>query len=319
MNDASVSAITLSQGRRKRSVSSLARQTLCELFQRLEVGTLTIQEGDETLVFGQDTNPDSPQGIIRIHNPLAYAEVLTEGSIGSGESYIRGHWSSPELVDVIRVFTANMRVLASMDTGKSLLSFVALKIAHAFNRNTRTGSRRNIAAHYDLGNDFFKLFLDSSLMYSAAIFPDAGASLEIAAVHKLEVICQQLQLDSSDHLLEIGTGWGGMAVHAATNYGCRVTTTTLSREQYDYTRERVAAAGLQDRITVLCEDYRDLQGSFDKLVSIEMIEAVGHRFYQNYFNKCASLLKPDGLMVIQAITMADQRYEPISLPAARPW
>ncbi|MCB2069151.1 MAG: class I SAM-dependent methyltransferase, partial [Ottowia sp.] len=173
----------------------------------------------------------------------------------------------------------------------------------------RTGSRKNIAAHYDLGNDFFKLFLDPTMMYSSALFPSADASLEEASVAKLDELCRQLELRSEDHLLEIGTGWGGMAIHAARHYGCRVTTTTISREQYQYACEQVQQAGLQDRVTVLCEDYRNLTGRYDKLVSIEMIEAVGHAFYSDYFQRCSALLKPEGKMVIQAITIADQRYD----------
>jgi cyclopropane-fatty-acyl-phospholipid synthase len=185
---------------------------------------------------------------------------------------------------------------------------LGLKLSHALKRNTRDGARKNISAHYDLGNDFFRLFLDPTMMYSAALFPTDKTTLEEASIAKLEELCQQLELTSGDHLLEIGTGWGGMAIHAARKYGCRVTTTTISREQYEYACARVREEGLQDRVTVLCEDYRNLRGSFDKLVSIEMIEAVGHDFYSSYFQRCSQLLKPEGKMVIQAITIADQRY-----------
>lgn len=170
-------------------------------------------------------------------------------------------------------------------------------------------SRANIAAHYDLGNAMFETFLDPTMMYSSAVFPRPEASLEEASRHKLDRICQQLELKPSDHLLEIGTGWGGMAIHAAKHYGCRVTTTTISKEQFEYAQARVAAEGLQDRVILLLEDYRDLTGEYDKLVSIEMIEAVGHTYYDSYFRQCARLLKPQGLMLLQAITMADQRYE----------
>jgi cyclopropane-fatty-acyl-phospholipid synthase len=185
---------------------------------------------------------------------------------------------------------------------------LGLKLAHRFNRNTHDGSRKNISAHYDLGNDFFRLFLDPTMMYSSALFAGQRATLEDASIAKLDEICRQLELEADDHLLEIGTGWGGMAIHAARNYGCRVTTTTISREQFEHATAMVAEAGLQDRVTVLCEDYRHLEGRYDKLVSIEMIEAVGHQFYSNYFSCCSQLLKPGGKMVIQAITMSDQRY-----------
>jgi cyclopropane-fatty-acyl-phospholipid synthase len=177
------------------------------------------------------------------------------------------------------------------------------------NSNTQTGSRDNIAAHYDLGNEFFQLFLDPTMMYSSAIFDDHTMTLEAASEAKLDEICGQLELKADDHLLEIGTGWGGMAIHAAKHYGCRVTTTTISAEQYEYARARVKEEGLEKQVTLLCQDYRSLTGEYDKLVSIEMIEAVGHKFYKNYFQTCTRLLKHNGKMVIQAITVADQRYQ----------
>ncbi|MDP6187636.1 MAG: cyclopropane-fatty-acyl-phospholipid synthase family protein, partial [Pseudomonadales bacterium] len=186
---------------------------------------------------------------------------------------------------------------------------MALKISHWARRNTTDRSRENISAHYDLGNDFFSLFLDPSMMYSSAVYPTPDSDLATAAQHKLRLICEDLELTPEDHLVEIGTGWGGMAIFAAEHYGCRVTTTTISREQFDYTVAAVADKGLQDRITVLFDDYRDLRGRFDKLVSIEMIEAVGHQFYDTYFATVSRLLKPHGKAVIQAITMTEQRYE----------
>jgi cyclopropane-fatty-acyl-phospholipid synthase len=236
-------------------------------------------------------------------------KVLMGGTIASGEAYIDGDWSSPDLTAVTRVFSANMATMETMQSRQHWYTKLGLKLAHYMNRNTASGSRKNISAHYDLGNNFFNLFLDPTMMYSAAIFEDRSATLEQASIAKLDEICQQLELRPGDHLLEIGTGWGGMAIHAATHYGCQVTTTTISREQYEYAREKVAELGLTDQINVICEDYRDLTGSYDKLVSIEMIEAVGHEFYDSYFTKCSELLKPSGKMVIQAITMTDQRYE----------
>jgi len=309
MSDTSVSAIRLPGLRGQWRSESIPRRALLAVFARLEVGSLTLHEGGETMHFGNAEAREQPHAVVNVHDPAVYRRLLTGGSVGAGESYMLGHWSSPELVDVIRLFCANMAVLNSMDSDKSLWRKIGLKIAHVLNSNTLSGSRRNISAHYDLGNDFFSLFLDPTMMYSSGVFPSPEASLEAASVHKLDLICEQLQLKPEDHLLEIGTGWGGMAVHAASQYGCRVTTTTLSQEQYEHTLQRVEAAGLADRIEVLCRDYRDLEGTYDKLVSIEMIEAVGYKFYQNYFSKCAELLKPHGLMVIQAITMADQRYE----------
>ena len=309
MSNPSVSSIRLPGLRQRWRGDQLARRALLAILQRIQVGSLVVHEGEQVLHFGTDEDPSAPAAVINVHDPLVYRHVLTGGTLGSGESYMLGHWSSPDLVSVIRLFCANLQVMQNMDAGRSGWARLGLKLAHFLNRNSLTGSRRNISAHYDLGNAFFELFLDPSMMYSAAVFPSASASLDEAAEHKLEVICRQLQLAPSDHLLEIGTGWGGMALYAASRYGCRVTTTTLSREQYEYTLARVAQAGLSDRVTVLCKDYRELRGSYDKLVSIEMIEAVGHDWYADYFRRCSDLLGPGGLMVLQAITMADQRYE----------
>ena len=195
-----------------------------------------------------------------------------------------------------------------MDGSLSRLKLPLHKILHWFNRNTRQGSRRNIEAHYDLGNELFEQFLDPSMMYSSAYYQTPTMPLETAAIAKLDRICLKLDLTPEDHVLEIGTGWGGFAIHAASHYGCRVTTTTISRQQYELACQRVTQAGLQDRVTVLLDDYRDLQGQFDKLVSIEMIEAVGHQYLSTYFSKCSRLLKPNGMMLLQAITIADQQY-----------
>ncbi len=287
----------------------LARKAIFKVLGKLQIGSLTLHEGNETFHFGTPDQPGEPQAEVHVTNPAVYGHVLTGGSIAPGEAYIRGHWTSPDPVAVTRLFSANLQVLEKLDTRQSLLTRVALGIAHRLNRNTREGSRGNIAAHYDLGNEFFRLFLDPTMMYSSAIFEGDAATLEAASTAKLDEICKQLELRPEDHLLEIGTGWGGMAIHAARHYGCRVTTTTISREQYEHACTRVREEGLEDRITLLFEDYRSLEGTYDKLVSIEMIEAVGHEFYNNYFERCSRLLKEDGKMVIQAITIADQRYD----------
>jgi cyclopropane-fatty-acyl-phospholipid synthase len=213
-------------------------------------------------------------------------------------------------VDLVRVLLRNSDVLNEMDGGRfSWITQHSRRIIHALHRNTETGSRRNIAAHYDLGNDFFRLFLDDTMMYSSAFFEQPQQSLYDASRAKLDLICRKLQLGPDDHVLEIGSGWGGFAIHAASRFGCRVTTTTISRQQFELAGERIRAAGLESKITLLLEDYRNLAGTYDKLVSIEMIEAVGHQFYDTYFAKCASLLKPDGLALIQAITIADQNFK----------
>ncbi len=309
MSDVSVSAIRLPGLRGRWRSESLSRRALLAVFRRIRVGSLTIHEGDTTLHFGDETAPGEPHAVINVHDPAVYHRVLTGGSVGSGEAYMLGHWSSPELIEVIRLFCANMAVLQSMDEGQALLRRLGLRVAHFLNSNTLRGSKRNISAHYDLGNDFFRLFLDPTMMYSSAVFPRPSASLEEASVYKLDLICRQLELKPTDHLVEIGTGWGGFALHAAQHYGCRVTTTTISAEQHARARARIDAAGLGDRITLLQDDFRDLEGRYDKLVSIEMIEAIDHGLFETYFRQCSALLKPEGAMLIQAITIADQRYE----------
>jgi cyclopropane-fatty-acyl-phospholipid synthase len=246
---------------------------------------------------------------IEVLDPRFWGELAFGGSIGAGEAYMAGYWRCDDLTGLVRILLQNREVLDGMEGGLARLTAPLQKALHWANRNTRSGSRRNIAAHYDLGNDFFALFLDPTMMYSCAYYETPQTTLEEAQQARLHRVCQHLKLGPDDHLLEIGTGWGGMAIHAAQHYGCRVTTTTISRQQYELARERVAAAGLQDRITLLLEDYRDLTGQYDKLVSLEMIEAVGHQFYGDYFAQCARLLKDDGLMLLQAITITDQRYE----------
>ena len=309
MSEVSIGTLRLPQTRSARVGEKIAREAIFRLLSKLQVGSLTLHEGPCSHHFGSVDKPHEPQAEVHIHSPAVYAQMLTGGSIGSGEAYMKGYWSSPDAMEVMRIFSANLVLLNNFDASQSVFVRLALRIAHRFNRNTFKGSQLNIAAHYDLGNEFFQLFLDPTMMYSSALFSDKSASLEVASETKLDELCQQLELKADDHLLEIGTGWGGMAIHAAKNFGCRVTTTTISQEQYDFASSRVREEGLEGQITLLCEDYRNLTGEYDKLVSVEMIEAVGHDFYQNYFRMCSGLLKPNGKMVIQAITMADQRYK----------
>lgn len=252
--------------------------------------------------------PDTLRAHVRVHDPDFYRQVALNGSVGAGEAYMDRLWDCDDLVALVRILVRNRDRLDAMETGMARLGGLAMKLAHAFTRNTRAGSRRNIAAHYDLGNALYRLFLDENMMYSSAIFADADESLEDASTRKLDRICAKLGLQPDHHVVEIGTGWGGFALHAASRYGCRVTTTTISREQHALASERIAAAGLQDRVTLLLQDYRDLEGRYDRLVSIEMIEAIGHQYLDTYFRKVGALLKDDGLAVIQAITIEDRRY-----------
>jgi cyclopropane-fatty-acyl-phospholipid synthase len=275
----------------------------------LEHGQLTLSDGVRVDHFGRRTERCPLSVTVHVHDPRFYGEIAFGGSIGAGEAYMLGYWTANDLTGLVRILLNNRAVLDGMETGLARFTAPLQKALHWYNRNTRDGSRRNITAHYDLGNDFFALFLDPTMMYSSAIYPHPKASLAEAQLARLERICRKLDLGPHDHLLEIGSGWGGMAIHAARHYGCRVTTTTISPRQYELAVERVHDAGLSDRITVLLEDYRDLTGHYDKLVSLEMIEAVGHQYYDIYFAKCASLLKPEGMMLLQAITIADQQYE----------
>jgi cyclopropane-fatty-acyl-phospholipid synthase len=286
-------------------LARLGRKLVLRQLQQLHTGTLILAEGPTQQVFGHGL----PQVQLNVHHPSFHADLAFGGSIGAGEAYMAGAWSCSDLTGLIRLMVLNQDVLDRMEGGFAALAAPVRKGLHWLNRNSRSGSRRNIGAHYDLGNDFFRLMLDDTLMYSCGIFETPHSTLREASLAKLDAICRKLDLKPTDHVLEIGTGWGGFAMHAARHYGCRVTTTTISRNQYELARARIAEAGLDDRITVLLEDYRDLTGQYDKLVSIEMIEAVGHQYFDTYFAQCGRLLKPDGQMLLQAITIADQRYE----------
>ncbi|MCY7353635.1 MAG: cyclopropane-fatty-acyl-phospholipid synthase family protein [Lysobacter sp.] len=252
---------------------------------------------------------DTLHARVRVGDPDFYRQVALNGSVGAGEAYMDSLWECDDLVSLVRILVRNRDRLDAMETGFARIGAFAMRVVHAMTRNTRAGSRRNIAAHYDLGNALYRLFLDDNLMYSSAIFESEDESLEVASIRKLDRICQKLGLRPEHHVVEIGTGWGGFALHAAGKYGCRVTTTTISKEQFALANERIAAAGLSHRITVLLQDYRDLQGTYDRVVSIEMIEAIGHQYLDTYFRKVGTLLKDDGMALIQAITIEDHRYK----------
>jgi cyclopropane-fatty-acyl-phospholipid synthase len=277
--------------------------------EKLQDGQIVVSENGEHLTFGNLTDDLPLTAQLCVLSPKFYSDIVFGGSIGAGEAYIHGNWACSELSDLLRILLRNREVLEQMDSGLALLGKPVQKLFHALNKNTRKGSRKNIAAHYDLGNDFYQLWLDPKMMYSCAYFDTPDTSLEDASTEKLDRICRKLDLSVDDSVIEIGTGWGGFAIHAARHYGCHVTTTTISEQQYNYAQQAIVDAGLEDRITLLLQDYRDLEGRFDKLVSIEMIEAVGHEFHDAYFKKCCELLKPDGQMLLQAITIADQRYD----------
>jgi cyclopropane-fatty-acyl-phospholipid synthase len=285
----------------------VAKRAVLHRMSRIAHGRLTVRCGGVSHDFGSG---GAPAATMIVEDRAFFRSLALRGHIGAAESYVRGEWDSPELSDVMRLFARNREALDGLERGWARLARPALAALRLWNRNTRRGSARNIQAHYDLGNEFFAAFLDETMTYSCGIFESGRASLRDASVAKYDRICRKLELGPSDHVIEIGSGWGGFAVHAASTYGCRVTTTTISREQHRLAGERVAEAGLKDRVTVLLRDYRDLEGEYDKLVSIEMIEAVGHQYLGEYFEKCASLLAPDGLAAIQAITVQDSWYDP---------
>ncbi|HSM31140.1 MAG TPA: cyclopropane-fatty-acyl-phospholipid synthase family protein [Woeseiaceae bacterium] len=299
----------LEASKKPTALDALARHVVRARLASLRNGQVVVTENGRHESFGAVTD-DLPLTVqLTINDPRFYSDIAFGGAVGAGEAYIQGFWSCDELTTLVRILVKNRDVLLDMDSGTAHLTRPLQKMFHWLNRNTRNGSRRNIAAHYDLGNDFYALWLDKRMMYSSAIFERVDMSLEAASVAKLDRICRKLSLSPDDHVLEIGTGWGGFAIYAAENYGCRVTTTTISRRQHDFAKDAIAKAGLQDRITLLQSDYRDLDGQYDKLVSIEMIEAVGHEYHDTYFRKCCELLKRDGMMLLQAITIADQHYE----------
>lgn len=275
---------------------------------RLAHGRLVVRDGQNIRELG---DPEAPLAVtLHVHDPRFYRALALGGHLGAAEAYLDGWWSTDDLTALVRLFARNRHLADGFENGWGARLVRPLRRAwHALRRNTRRGSRRNIVAHYDLGNAFFAEFLDETLTYSCNIFERPDTSLRDAAEAKYDRICRKLALRPDDHVLEIGTGWGGFALHAARRYGCRVTTTTISAEQHALARARVVAAGLGDRVTVLANDYRDLSGEYDKIVSIEMIEAVGHQYYETFFAKCASLLKRGGAMAVQAITIADARYE----------
>ena len=291
------------------TVTRFLRHKIIGQLSQIEGGRIYLRDALGSQALGKDDAASGIQVRLNIRSPEFYRQVGLNGSVGAGESYMDNLWYCDDLVGLVRLLVINRDLLDSMESGTAKIGGWLMKAAHAFTRNTRTGSKKNIAAHYDLGNDLFKLFLCNNLMYSSAIFTSADDTLEIASDRKLERICQKLDLKPTDHLIEIGTGWGGMALYAAKNYGCKVTTTTISKEQHALASRRIAEAGLSDRVTLLLQDYRDLEGTYDKLVSIEMIEAIGHQYLDTYMEKCTSLLKPDGLALIQAITIEDHRYQ----------
>lgn len=287
---------------------SIARSLIFRLLGRISIGHLTIVEEGAIHRFGDAADQTSFMAEIKVNNTQFYRTVLLRGTIGAGEAYMDRHWTSPDLLQVIRLMSRNMGAVQALDSTFSRVFQTTAALKHWLRRNTSANARQNIARHYDLGNDFFECFLDPTMLYSSAVFPEDSSSLEQASRFKMHHICERLNLQPDDHLLEIGSGWGGLAIFAARHFGCRVTSVTLSREQHKYAQTWVEREGLTGRVEIRLQDYRDISGKFDKIVSIEMLEAVGHQYYATFFQQCSRLLKESGLMLLQVITIVDQRY-----------
>jgi cyclopropane-fatty-acyl-phospholipid synthase len=283
----------------------LARGLVTRRLKGLSRGEITFEDEAGSVQLGQAADLHA---VVRIHEPRFFREAILGGTLSVAESYLRGDWECDDLAAFFRIFVRNLKTTNQLNRGMARFGRSVNRLYHWSRGNSRAGSRRNIRAHYDLGNDFFRLWLDDSMAYSSGIFTRPTATLNEASTEKFDRVCRKLDLRPEDNLLEIGTGWGGLAIHAARNYGCRVTTTTISQEQFECARGRIEAEGLADHISLLQRDYRDLTGQFDKLVSIEMIEAVGYKYLDSYFEKCGELLRPEGSMVLQAIVMPERDY-----------
>lgn len=297
-----------SQQRKAGFIGKSVKRALLNRLRPILHGELVLIDGDERYQFGQRDAVFPKTVIVTVAHPAFYSHVLMRGDLGGGEAYMKGYWQCNDLPAMVELFLCNREYIDKLEPGTRWLARPLGIVQRLLRRNTLKGSRRNIEAHYDLGNDLFSVFLDETMMYSCGIFRHPHTTLQEASEAKLERICRKLQLQPTDHVLEIGTGWGGFALYAAKHFGCCVTTTTISRQQYDYARRLVEEFGLEQQITLLFDDYRELQGSYDKLVSIEMIEAIGYRYFDTYFRKCTELLKPNGMMLLQSITISDQRY-----------
>jgi len=307
MEQQSTSSANITQENDLSWFTSRCRSLVLNALNKIENAGLEIEENGQITFLGNENS--EMRGKLIVLDPSLYVDFIKGGSIAAAEAYIAKKWTSPNLTELIRVFARCGETLDSVEANKSLLTKLKNFLFHWGNANTQSGSKKNILAHYDLGNELYTRFLDSTMMYSSAIYSNDATDLHAAQLNKLKTICDKLKLSPNEHLIEIGTGWGGLAIFAAKNYGCKVTTTTISDAQYEYAVEQVKQEGLEDKITLLKKDYRLLEGKYDKLVSIEMIEAVGHKFMAEFFAKCNSLLKDSGLMLVQAITILDARYE----------
>ena len=288
-------------------LTSVFKNGLKKKLSHLNAGCISVVDGVDKFSFG-DTGSELRVNV-QVHSQEFYVMTGSGGAMGIAEAYILGYWSSDDVVMLMRIILKNRSILLSLNNGFAKILSPINKLIHRSRQNTLKGSKENILAHYDLSNDFYKLWLDPTMTYSCAYFKDTNTTLEDASIEKLDRMCRKLNLSEKDNILEVGTGWGSFSIHAAKNYGCSITTTTISDAQYEYAKARVVEEGLESKINVINKDYRKLDGQYDKIVSIEMIEAVGYEYISEYFRKLSSLLKPDGLMALQGITYNDQNFD----------
>ena len=288
-------------------LTSVFKNGLKKKLNHLNVGCISVVDGVDKFSFG-DTGSEL-QVNVQVHSQEFYVMTGSGGAMGIAEAYILGYWTSDDVVMLMRIILKNRSIMLSLNDGFAKILSPINKLIHRSRQNTLKGSKENILAHYDLSNDFYKLWLDPTMTYSCAYFKDTNTTLEDASIEKLDRMCRKLNLSEKDNILEVGTGWGSFSIHAAKNYGCSITTTTISDAQYEYAKARVVEEGLESKINVINKDYRKLDGQYDKIVSIEMIEAVGYEYISEYFRKLSSLLKPDGLMALQGITYNDQNFD----------
>ena len=285
---------------------SIFKSGLLKKFQGLRTGNILVYDGNDEFSFGDDGSDEKV--VVNIHSQEFYVMVGSGGALGLAEAYMAGFWSSDNVVKLFQIILRNREILLSLEKGFAKLIKPINRMIHRSRQNTLQGSKKNIVAHYDLSNEFYKLWLDPTMTYSCAFFNDESATLEDASIEKLDRICRKLNLSGNDSVLEIGTGWGSFSIHAAKKYGCKVTTTTISDAQYEYARSRIKEEGLESKITLINKDYRELDGEYDKIVSIEMIEAVGYEYIPEFFSKLSSLLKRNGFIALQGITYNDQNF-----------